>query len=177
MIEQIPELIESGITSLKIEGRMKTAFYVGTVVKAYREAIDTYLRSPQEYEAKKAYFFEEVGKASHREYTTGFYNGKTTPSDQTYTHNAYIRNYDFAGTIIAYDEDTQMATVEQRSKFSLGDEMEVMPQNEPSYKIDLKQMWDDEGNEIQAAPHPKQKIKFKVDQAIVVPAILRKLAD
>ncbi len=177
MIEFIPELIESGITSLKIEGRMKTAFYAGTVIKAYREAIDTYLRSPEEYEQKKPYFLEEVSKASHREYTTGFYNGKTTSKDQTYTHNAYIRNYDFAGMIIDFNEETSMVTVEQRRKFSIGDHIEVMPQNEPSYRIEVTQMWDEEGNQVESAPHPKQKIKFKVDKAIITPAILRKVAD
>jgi len=177
MIESIPELVESGITSFKIEGRMKTAFYVGTVVKAYREAIDTYLRSPEEYEKKKSYFLEEVAKASHREYTTGFYNGKTTPSDQTYTHNSYIRNYEFAGTIIDYDQDKCEVTVEQRSKFSIGDKMEVMPQNDPSYEIEIKEMWDGEGSLVESAPHPKQIIKFKVDKAIVTPAILRKVAQ
>ncbi len=177
MIEFIPELIESGITSLKIEGRMKTAFYAGTVIKAYREAIDTYLRSPEEYEAKKSYFLEEVSKASHREYTTGFYNGKTTSEDQTYTHNAYIRDYDFAGMIIDYDPETQMATIEQRRKFSVGDHIEVMPQNEPSYKIDVTQMWNEKDELVASAPHPKQIIKFKVDKPIVTPAILRKVAD
>ena len=177
MIESIPELLESGITSLKIEGRMKTAFYVGTVIKAYREAIDTYLRSPQEYEEKKAYFLEEVSKASHREYTTGFYNGKTTPSDQTYTHNSYIRNYDFAGMIIDYNTETCIATVEQRRKFSPGDMIEVMPQDEPSYAIEITEMWDTEGNFVESAPHPKQLIKFKVDKPIVTPAILRKIAE
>lgn len=177
MIEAIPELIESGITSLKIEGRMKTAFYAGTVVKAYREAIDTYLRSPEEYEKKKPYFLEEVGKASHRDYTTGFYNGKTTPSDQTYTHNSYIRDYDFAGMILDYDKETSMVTVEQRRKFSVGDQIEVMPQNEPSYAIEVTQMWDAEGNPTESAPHPKQLVKFKVEKSIITPAILRKVAD
>lgn len=177
MIESIPQLIESGITSFKIEGRMKTAFYVGTVIKAYREAIDTYLRSPEEYEQKKSYFLEEVAKASHREYTDGFYNGKTTPSDQTYTHNAYIRNYDFAGMILDYNKETSEVTVEQRRKFSIGDMIEVMPQNEPSYAIEIKEMWDPEGNSVESAPHPKQLIRFKVDKPIVTPAILRKVAE
>ncbi len=176
MIEEIPALVESGITSFKIEGRMKTAFYVGTVVKAYREAIDTYLRSPEEYEKKKPYFLEEVGKASHREYTSGFYNGKTTPSDQTYTHNSYIRDYDFAGIILDYNKETCEVTVQQRSKFSLGDTIEVMPQDEPAYAIDIKKMWDQEGNLVESAPHPKQLISFKVDQPITTPAILRKVA-
>lgn len=177
MIEFIPELIESGITSLKIEGRMKTAFYAGTVIKAYRQAIDTYLRSPEEYQEKKAYFLEEVSKASHREYTTGFYHGKTTSDDQTYTHNAYIRDYDFAGMVIDYDPETQMATIEQRRKFSVGDHLEVMPQDGPSYKIEVRQMWDEEGTLVESAPHPKQRIKFKVEAPIEIPAILRKLAD
>lgn len=176
MIGSIPQLVESGITSFKIEGRMKTAFYVGTVIKAYREAIDTYLRSPEEYEQKKSYFLEEVAKASHREYTDGFYNGKTTPSDQTYTHNAYIRNYDFAGMILDYNKETSEVTVEQRRKFSIGDMIEVMPQNEPSYAIEIKEMWDPEGNSVESAPHPKQLIRFKVDKPIVTPAILRKVA-
>ena len=131
---------------------MKTAFYVGTVIKAYREAIDTYLRSPEEYEQKKSYFLEEVAKASHREYTDGFYNGKTTPSDQTYTHNAYIRNYDFAGMILDYNKETSEVTVEQRRKFSIGDMIEVMPQNEPSYAIEIKEMWNPEGNSVKSAP-------------------------
>ena len=177
MIESIPQLVESGITSFKIEGRMKTAFYVGTVIKAYREAIDTYLRSPEEYEKKKAYFLEEVAKASHREYTTGFYNGKTTPSDQTYTHNSYIRNYDFAGMIIDYNEETSVVTVEQRRKFSVGDMIEVMPQDEPSYAIEVEEMWDEEGHKVESAPHPKQLIKFKVDKPIITPAILRKVVQ
>lgn len=177
MIEYIPEIVKSGITSLKIEGRMKTAFYVGTVVKAYREAIDTFLRSPEEYEAKKSYFLEEVSKASHREYTTGFYNGKTTQEDQTYTHNSYIRDYDFAGMIIDYNEETQIATVEQRRKFSVGDEIEVMPQDRPAYSIEIKEMWDEEGNLIESAPHPKQIVKFKTDKKIITPAILRKVCE
>lgn len=177
MIESIPQLVESGIMSLKVEGRMKTAFYVGTVIKAYREAIDTYLRSPEEYEEKKSYFLEEVSKASHREYTTGFYNGKTTPADQTYTHNSYIRNYDFAGMIVNYDKETCIATVEQRRKFSIGDIVEVMPQDGPSYPIEITQMWDMEDNLVESAPHPKQLIKFKVDKPIVIPAILRKVVQ
>lgn len=177
MIEYIPQLIESGITSFKIEGRMKTAFYVATVVKAYRQAIDTYLRSPQEYEAKKSYFLEEVSKASHREYTTGFYHGKTKSEDQTYTHNSYIRDYDFAGMIIDYNDETSMVTVEQRRKFSIGDSLEVMPQDIPSYSINVKEMWDEEGESIDAAPHPKQIVRFKVDKPIVAPAILRKVGE
>lgn len=95
MIDHIPELVEAGVQSMKIEGRMKTPFYVGTVVKAYREAIDAYLRSPEEYKKNKQYYIDEVSKASHRDFTTGFYFGKPGGNEQVYTNNSYIRDYDF----------------------------------------------------------------------------------
>ncbi|MGL6173588.1 MAG: peptidase U32 family protein [Cellulosilyticaceae bacterium] len=175
LIEFIPELVESGIYSFKIEGRMKTPLYVATVVKAYREAIDTYLKDPAEYEAKKTYFFEEAGKASHREFTTGFYEHKPTSDDQTYTHNSYVRNYEFSGMILDYDKETGMLTIEQRRKFSVGDEVEILQPVGPCIKHIVTEMWDVEGNSIESAPHPKQIIKFKVNQEISTPAILRKM--
>ena len=174
MIEYIPEIIQSGIYSLKIEGRMKTPLYVATVVKAYREAIDAYLRDPAEYEAKKDYFLQEVGKASHREFTTGFYEHKPTDKDQTYTHNSYVRNYDFSGVIRAYDEVTQMVTVEQRRKFSVGDEMEILVPQGDFVPVKVEALYDEEGNAIESAPHPKQIVRFKCETAIPVPSILRK---
>lgn len=174
MIEYIPEIIESGIYSLKIEGRMKTPLYVATVVKAYREAIDTYLRNPEEYEAKKSYFLQEVGKASHREFTTGFYEHKPTDKDQTYTHNSYVRNYDFSGVIRDYDEETQMVTVEQRRKFSVGDEVEILVPQGDFIPVKIEALFDEEGNAIESAPHPKQIVRFKCEQVVPVPSILRK---
>ncbi|MHC1746901.1 MAG: U32 family peptidase [Cellulosilyticaceae bacterium] len=175
MIEYIPQLIESGVYSFKIEGRMKTPLYVATVVKAYREAIDTYLRDPNEFEAKKDYFLEEVGKASHREFTTGFYQHKPTSSDQTYTHNSYVRNYEFSGMVMDYDTTTQMVTIEQRRKFSVGDTVEFLVPDAPYISCKVEALWDIDGNPIESAPHPKQIIKFKVDAPITVPSILRKL--
>ncbi len=175
MIEYIPELIEAGIYSFKIEGRMKTPLYVGTVVKAYREAIDTYLNHPKVYEEKKSYFVSEAGKASHREFTTGFYFHKPTSDDQTYSHNSYVRNYDFSGMIIDYDEGSQFVTVEQRRKFSVGDTVEILPPKGEVISCIVHGLWDHEGNAIESAPHPKQIVKFKVDRSIPVPSILRKL--
>lgn len=174
MIEYIPEIIESGIYSLKIEGRMKTPLYVATVVKAYREAIDTYLQDPAAFEAKREYFLQEVGKASHREFSTGFYEHKPTHEDQTYTHNSYVRNYDFSGMIIDYDEETKLATIEQRRKFSVGDTVEILLPDQPFVTVKIEEMWDKEGNSIESAPHPLQIIKFKIDTPISVPALLRK---
>ncbi len=174
MIEYIPELIENGIYSFKIEGRMKTPLYVGTVVKAYREAIDTYLRSPKEYEEKKHLFLDEVGKASHREFTTGFYNNKTTSEDQTYTHNSYVRNYEFSGMVIDYDKNTKIVTVEQRRKFSVGDTLEILKPAGENIVFKIERMWNEDSEEIATAPHPKQIIKFKLDKEISIPSILRK---
>jgi putative protease len=174
MIEYIPELIEAGIYSFKIEGRMKTPLYVATVVKAYREAIDTYLSSPTLFEEKKAYFLEEVSKASHREFSTGFYEHRPTHQDQTYGHNSYVRDYDFSGMILDYNEDTGVIQVEQRRKFSVGDTLEILLPNKPFISITADEMWNEKGEAIESAPHPKEIIYLKVPVPISVPAILRK---
>lgn len=174
MIEYIPELIDCGIYSFKIEGRMKTPLYVATVVKAYREAIDTYLNDPAAFEDKKNYFLEEVGKASHREFSTGFYHHKPTSEDQTYTHNSYVRNYDFSGMVIDYDKETKLVTVEQRRKFSVGETVEILLPNKPFISCTITEMWNENGESIASAPHPKQIVRFKVDAEMSLPAILRK---
>jgi len=175
MIEYLPELVAAGIQSFKIEGRMKTPLYVATVTKAYREAIDTYLKSPEEYEKKKAYFLEEVGKASHREFTTGFYHHKTTENDQTYTHNSYVRNYEFSGILVDFDKENKIATIEQRRKFSIGDTLEILLPNEPFRTFTIDTMTDEDGVVVESAPHPQQHIKVKLDFDITAPAIFRKL--
>lgn len=177
MIEYIPELVESGIYSFKIEGRMKTPLYVATVIKAYREAIDTYLQDPSLYEAKKDYFLEEVGKASHREFSTGFYHDRPTEKDQTYGHNSYVRNYDFSGMVIDYDTENKLVTIEQRRKFSVGDTVEFLLPKGDFIPHTIDCMWDSEGNEIESAPHPMQIVRFKVDAPLTVPSLLRKLSN
>ncbi len=177
MIEYIPELIEAGIYSFKIEGRMKTPLYVATVVKAYREAIDAYLESPAKFEANKHYFLSEVGKASHREFTTGFYQHKPTENDQTYSHNSYVRNYDFSGMIKDYNPITQMVTVEQRRKFCVGDEVEILVPQGTFISVKIDALFDEEGNPIESAPHPKQIVRFKCSQIVPVPSILRKFEE
>jgi putative protease len=177
MIEYIDELVESGVYSFKIEGRMKTPLYVATVVKAYREAIDTYLADPKAYRANKAYFLEEVSKASHREFTTGFYYHKPTSDDQTYTHNSYVRNYEFSGMILDYDPTTQLVTVEQRRKFSVGETLEILTPHQSFEKVTIEEMWDENGEAITSAPHPKQIVRFKVAKPFNFPSILRKIPN
>jgi putative protease len=166
MITHIPELIEAGVESLKLEGRMKTPFYVGTVVKAYKEAIDDYIKDPKLYESKLDYYLTEVSKASHREYTTGFYFGKPGGEEQIYTSNTYVRTYEFIGVVLDYDSVTGIATIEQRNKFSVGDQVEVMWSNGGYFKQKIDKIVDEEGNEIESAPHPKQIIKIKMAQAV-----------
>ncbi|MCI1930585.1 MAG: U32 family peptidase [Clostridia bacterium] len=174
MIDYIPELIDAGIQSFKIEGRMKTSFYVGSVVKAYRQAIDDCINNPQKYESMKDYYMKEVSKSSHRNFTTGFYFGKPTGNDQVYTNNSYIRNYDFIGMVEDYDERDKIATVMQRNKFEVGDEIEVMPAKGESWKMKVEKMWNENGISIDSAPHPKQIIKIKFDKPVCKYDMLRK---
>lgn len=160
MIEHIPELIESGITSLKIEGRMKSSYYVATVVKAYRQALDSYLRDKENYKFDPEWLVE-VSKASHREFSTGFYFGK--PKKQIYASSSYIRTHDIVGIVKDYDPESSMAVIEQRNKVLKGDEVEILTPYEKNYSIKLEKLWDEEGNEIDSTPHPQMiyKIKFQ----------------
>lgn len=178
MIHFLPDVIESGIMSLKIEGRMKTPFYVGTVVKAYREAIDDYFADPKVYEAKRDYYIDEVSKASHRDYTTAFYFSKPDGEQQVYTNNSYIRGYDFIGVVLEdSDLETGIAFVEQRNKFSIGEEIEVMPAKGPCFSMVVTGLWNKEGTPLESAPHPQQVLQVKFDKPVTKFDILRKITS
>lgn len=176
MINHIPELVDAGVMSLKIEGRIKTCFYVGTVIRAYREAIDDYLKDPKLYQQKveSEYYIKEVAKASYRGFTTGFYYGKPNAEDQIYTTSSYIRTYDFIGMVLDYDADTGFATIEQRNKFVVGDTVEFLRHDGEVFSQQITQMYDDEGNEITQAPHPQQIIKVKVEGEVQPFDMMRK---
>ena len=141
MLEHLPELIEAGVSSAKIEGRMKSVFYVATVVSAYRKAIDAYYADPEHFEMDPAWY-EDMTKASHREFTTGFYFNKPTNEDQNYQTSAYTRDYSFIGMVKSYDAGTGIAVVEQRNKMVIGDEIEVFGPGRDffSQKLDLCRM-------------------------------------
>lgn len=158
MIRHIPELIGSGVSSLKIEGRVKSAFYVATVVKAYREAIDAYY-SDKPYEFREEWF-EEIAKVSNRDFTTGFFFKKPGAMDHNYETSSYIRNYDFVGIVKGYDNDNGLVLVEQRNRFKAGDILEVMPPEGPVTKVTVTEMYDGEGNSISVAPHPQMEIRL-----------------
>ncbi len=165
MITHIPDLIDAGVESFKLEGRMKTVFYVGTIVKAYRQAIDDYFNNPQIYQSKLDYYIKEVSKASHREYTTGFYYGKPSGNEQIYTNNSYIRTYEFIGIVLDYDKETKIATIEQRNKFSVREQIEIMQPN-GYFKQTITEMYNENGNKIESAPHPKQIVKIKLEHCV-----------
>lgn len=173
MIEHIPDLIKAGIKSFKIEGRVKSAYYVATVVRAYRKAIDEYYKNPEGYKFDEEWL-KEIKKASHRDFTTGFYFGKPTDEAQVYTSSSYIRGYDFVGLVLDYDEETKLATVEQRNRMFIGDEVEVFGPGKDYFVQNIEKMWDDEGNEIEVAPHPQQIVKIHMDQPVSKMDIIRK---
>lgn len=173
MIEYIPELIESGITSLKIEGRMKSVFYVATVVSAYRKALDLYEENPEKYLYKEEWL-EEVSKVSHREFTTGFYFNKPTHKDQNYQTSSYTRDYSFVGKVRAYDPQSRRATIEQRNKIVIGDEIEVMGPKRDFFSQSIREMIDQDGASIDEAPHPQQIFSMLMDFPVKPGDILRK---
>ena len=162
MIDRIPDLADAGVYSLKIEGRMKSMYYVATVVSAYRAAIDAYLADPEGYSFDPAWY-DELCKASHREFTRGFYYNKPTDKDQNYLTSDYIRDYSFVGLVRDTDEKTGLTTVEQRNKFSVGDTVEIFGPHTAFREEKIEEMYDEEGEAVESAPHPQQilKIRFK----------------
>lgn len=173
MLEHIPELVAAGISSAKIEGRMKSVFYVATIVSAYRRAIDAYYDNPEGY-VYNPQWMSELKKASHREFTTGFYFDKPTDEDQNYQTSAYIREYSFIGMVKSYDEHTGMAVVEQRNKMVLGDEIEVFGPGKEFFTQKLTVLQNEEGEPIESAPHPQQILRIKMEQPVAEKYILRK---
>ena len=173
MIDRIPDLVDSGVYSFKIEGRMKSMYYVATVVSAYRAAIDEYLKDPANYRFDPAYF-DELCKASHREFTHGFYYNKPTDKDQNYLTSDYTRDYSFVGLVRETDPNSGLTIVEQRNKFSIGDIIEVFGPYTPFYEEKINEMYDEEGAPIESAPHPQQILKIRFDQPPKEGFILRK---
>lgn len=173
MIEYLPQLIEAGIKSFKIEGRVKSSYYVATVVRSYRMALDEYYKNPREYNFNPKWL-DEIKKASYRDFTTGFYFGKPDSNAQVYTSSSYIRTYDFVGLVLDYDEKTKIATVEQRNRMYVGDEIEVFGPNKDYFVQKISKMWDEEGNEIEVAPHPQQIVKIFMERPVEKMDILRK---
>lgn len=173
LMPHLPEIIETGIDSLKIEGRMKSVHYAASVVKAYRMAIDSYFEDPENFSIKQEWV-EELDKVSHRAYTTGFFLHKTTSEDQIYSSSSYTQTSDFVGLVKEYDAETGFAVVEQRNNMKIGQEIEVFQPNLPTYRQVISEMYNDKGEAIDVAPHAQQIIKMKMVQPVEPYTILRR---
>ena len=175
MIEHIPELIEAGIDSFKIEGRMKTALYVATVARTYRRAIDAAMASENEYRNLLPWCREEISKCTYRQFTTGFYFGKPDENTQIYDQNTYEQEAVYLG----YAEEAEskhMLTkirITQRNKFSVGDTIEIMKPDGRDLPARVISIEDENGTEQQSAPHPQQKLLVTVEGEAAKYDILR----
>ncbi|WP_418472551.1 peptidase U32 family protein [Eubacterium sp.] len=164
MIEHIPELIDSGIDSFKIEGRMKTALYVATVARTYRKAIDDYLESPELYQKNMDWYLDQISNCTYRQFTTGFFFGKPDESAQIYDNNTYVKEYTYLGIIGECTADG-LYRIEQRNKFSVGEQIEIMKPDGRNIPAVVRRIVDEEGQEIQSAPHPKQVLYIELAAA------------
>lgn len=172
MIEHIPELIASGVSSLKIEGRVKSEYYVATIVGAYRKAIDKYYENPPKYVFNPDWL-KEVKKVSHRDYYTGFFFGIPDTGAQIYGTSSYIRECDIVGIVLDYDEKTKLAKVSQRNRFFKGDEIEIMQPGEDYFRQKVEVLKDENLNDIELANHAAMTLYIKMDRPVVKDAMIR----
>ncbi|WP_423802962.1 peptidase U32 family protein [Paenibacillus dendrobii] len=173
MLEHIPDLIEVGIDSFKIEGRMKSIHYVATVVNVYRQAIDAYFEDPEHYVLKPEWL-DELHKAANRPLNTGFFYDTPDHEDHIYEPENKAAPYDFAGLVLEYDESTRIAVIQQRNYFKIGQEIEFFGPKGTFFKQRITEMWDEEGQLIETARHPLQQIHMKVDQPVSYFDMMRK---
>ena len=157
MIEHIPEMLDAGIDSFKIEGRMKTALYVATVARTYGLAIDEFLQDPELYKSRIPFYKSEISKCTYRQYTTGFFFGKPNENTQIYDTNTYVKEYTYLGIVGAKNEQG-LYSIEQRNKFSVGEQIEVMKSDGSNLTVTVKRITDENGTDMESAPHPKQKL-------------------
>ncbi|MDQ0204416.1 U32 family peptidase [Pectinatus haikarae] len=174
LLPYLDKVINSGVNSLKIEGRMKSVYYVAGVVKAYREAIDTYYKDPILFKQMQKKWRNDLAKISHRQYTAGFLLAKPDHDGHVYDTSSYTQTADFIGMVLSYDEETSFATIEQRNNMKLGQYIEVFQPHGPSYYQNIHIMKNDEGENIDTAPHPQQIIKMKMEHPVESGAILRR---
>lgn len=196
MVAHIPELVEAGIDSFKIEGRMKTALYVATVARTYRRAIDDYFCSEEQYRANMDWYRSEIAKCTYRKFTTGFYFGKADETTQIYDESTYVSEYTYLGTVGAVtaggvgaagsaeetggaavksgnEQNLPCARIEQRNKFCVGDAIEIMKPNGENIPVQVLAMYDEEGNFVESCPHPGQKIDVRLSEIPEAGDILR----
>ena len=163
MIEHIPELVDAGVDSCKIEGRMKTALYVATVARTYRKAIDDFFESEEKYRENMPWYLDQISKCTYRQFTTGFYFGKPSDETQIYDNNTYVSEYIYLG--IVYEIDGRgFARIEQRNKFSVGDEIEIMKPDGRDVKVTVRGMYNEDGTSVESCPHSKEIIYLDLSE-------------
>ena len=172
MIEHIPEMIEAGIDSFKIEGRMKTALYVATVARTYRKAIDDYLESPEKYQANMEWYRQQIGSCTHREFTTGFYFGKPGEESQIYDASTYVKEYTYLGMI--QEERGGLYQIQQKNKFSVGETIEIMKPDGRNVTTTVKRIVNEAGEDQESAPHARQILYVGLDKEARPYDLLRK---
>ena len=163
MIEYIPEIVDAGINSLKIEGRMKTALYVAAVARTYRKAIDDFYTSPEEYAKNMDWYRQEISKCTYRQFTTGFYFGKPTEETQIYDSNTYINEYIYLGIAEEITDDGKVR-IEQKNKFCVGDTIEIMKPDGRNVSTVVEAMYDEKGVAVDSAPHPQQVLFLQLSE-------------
>ncbi len=172
MIEHIPEMLDAGIDSLKIEGRMKTALYVATVARTYRKAIDDYLEDPALYKKNMDWYKDQISNCTYRQFTTGFYFGKPDEETQIYDSNTYVKEYTYLG--IVGGEKDGMCRIEQRNKFSVGETIEIMKPDGRNIEVTVRRIVGEDGCQQESAPHPKQVLYVELSESAEMYDILRR---
>ena len=175
MIEHIPELIDAGIDSLKIEGRMKTALYVATVARTYRKAIDDYQKDPELYRQNMPWYLDQISNCTYRKFTTGFFFGKPDDDAQIYDSNTYVKDYTYLG-IVGGTEDG-LCRIEQRNKFSVGETIEIMKPDGRNVEVTVERIINEDGEEQESAPHSKQVLYVKLSECPEKFDILRRAEE
>lgn len=174
LIEHIPALVEAGINSFKIEGRMKSVNYVAGVVKAYRQALDSYLKDRSNYHFNPAWL-RDISMVSNRRFTTGFLFGHPGAGGQHYEGEIYVRSHTFVGLVKDYDPVNGMSLIEQRNKFTLGDRIQIMVPEGEGFSQTINKIFNEEGNEIKEAPHPQQLVRVPLERQVPPYSIIRKV--
>ncbi|ALS36661.1 putative protease [Enterococcus rotai] len=173
MIQHIPELIQNGVDSFKIEGRMKSIHYVSTIANVYKKAVDTYMEDPENYECKQEWI-DELWKVAQRELSTGFYYHVPTDEEQLFGERRKIPQYKFIGEVMAYDPETKVATIRQRNHFSVGDEIEFYGPGFKHFHQTVDVMYNEEDESIDRAPNPMMILTMPVEEPVVVGDMIRK---
>lgn len=157
MIEHMDDLLDVGVDSLKIEGRMKTALYVATVARTYRKAIDDCLESAKKYHENLPWYQEQISNCTYRQFTTGFFYGKPDENAQIYDNNTYVKEYTYLGYVEELTPEG-LAQITQRNKFSVGEKIEVMKPDGRNLEVTVRRILNEEGEEVESAPHPQQRL-------------------